>query len=154
MARSQIDFVDDCPILDEVVHWGHTVQSAEAALLVAALFDLGVGDRPVIDPDRASLYLSRYPERPVDVRGPDRRGEAVLRVVRRHEPRRRDIADAPMLFTFHFVVQGPGRILSHASATVVSVHPGWLWRRPPGEGQRLPSRQGQPRFGCPTTLDF
>src|SRR5271168_5120863 len=82
MARSQIDFVDDCPILDEVVHWGHTVQSAESALLVAALFDLGVGDRPVIDPDRASVYLSRYPERTVDVRGPDRRGEPVLRVVR------------------------------------------------------------------------
>jgi hypothetical protein len=81
VARFQIDFVDDCPILDEVVHWGDTVQSAEAALFVAALFDLGVGDSPVIDPDRASLYLSRYPERAVDVPGPDRRGEAVLRVV-------------------------------------------------------------------------
>jgi hypothetical protein len=56
LGRSQIDFVDDCPILDEVVHSGYAVQSAEAALLVAALFGLGVDDRPVVDPDRASLY--------------------------------------------------------------------------------------------------
>jgi hypothetical protein len=81
-ARSEIDFVDDCPILDEVVHSGHAVQSAEAALLLAALFDLGVDNRPVVNPDRASLYLSRNSERAVDVRGPNRRGEAVLRVVR------------------------------------------------------------------------
>jgi hypothetical protein len=61
---------------------GVQVSGLAAAPLVAALFGLGVDYRPVVDPDRASLYLSRDAERPVHVRGPDGRGEAVLRVVR------------------------------------------------------------------------
>src|SRR5664279_2012666 len=81
LLRLESDLVHDRFVFDKVVHRGDAVHSPEAALLVAAFLGFAVDDRPIVDPNRASVDLSRDAQRPVHIRGPDRRGKPIDRVV-------------------------------------------------------------------------
>src|SRR6266487_718108 len=68
-------------VLLKFLESAHAVQSAEAALSEAAFLELVSDQSPGVAPDRAGARLAPHSSRPVNVAGPDRRGEAVLRDV-------------------------------------------------------------------------